>query len=58
MLLDEPCSALDPSSRERVIALLQSLAQEGRSICLTSHDRGPALMELRPGDRAGPTNFV
>lgn len=44
MLLDEPCSALDPPSRERVIALLQSLAQEGRSICLTSHDWGPALM--------------
>ena len=41
MLLDEPCSALDPPSRERVIALLQSLAQEGRSICLTSHDWGP-----------------
>ena len=44
LLLDEPCSALDPPSRERVIALLQSLARDGRSICLTSHDWGPALM--------------
>lgn len=44
MVLDEPCSALDPPSRDRVIALLQGLAQEGRSICMTSHDWGPALM--------------
>ena len=27
-----------------MIALLQSLARDGRSICLTSHDWGPALM--------------
>lgn len=45
LLLDEPCSALDPPARARVIALLQELAQEGRSICLTSHDWGKALLQ-------------
>lgn len=45
LLLDEPCSALDPPARARVIDLLQQLAREGRSICLTSHDWGSALLQ-------------
>lgn len=45
LLLDEPCSAMDPPTRAQVIELLQELAREGRSICLTSHDWGTALMQ-------------
>ena len=43
LLLDEPCSAMDPPARQRVLALLREQAKAGRCICLSSHDWGTAL---------------
>lgn len=44
VLLDEPTSQLDEASADRVAAILQRLAQEGRAIVCASHD--PALVAL------------
>ena len=43
LLLDEPCSAMDPPARQSVLALLREQAKAGRCICLSSHDWGTAL---------------
>ena len=43
LLLDEPCSAMDPPARQKVLALLREQAKAGRCICLSSHDWGTAL---------------
>lgn len=37
LLLDEPCSALDPAERVSVLALLKELRRMGTTIFLTSH---------------------
>ncbi|MEB3177040.1 MAG: ABC transporter ATP-binding protein, partial [Synechococcus sp.] len=44
LLLDEPCSAMDPPTRSLVLELLLQLRSKGISICLTSHDWGRALL--------------
>ncbi|MFW6108208.1 MAG: ABC transporter ATP-binding protein [bacterium] len=38
LLLDEPFSGLDPVSRQQLRALLRELADEGKTILLSSHD--------------------
>ena len=43
LLLDEPCSAMDPPARQKVLELLREQAKSGRCICLSSHDWGTAL---------------
>ena len=43
LLLDEPCSAMDPPARQKVLELLRDEAKSGRCICLSSHDWGTAL---------------
>ena len=43
LLLDEPCSAMDPPARQKVLELLRKQAKAGRCICLSSHDWGTAL---------------
>ena len=43
LLLDEPCSAMDPPARQKVLELLRDQAKSGRCICLSSHDWGTAL---------------
>ncbi len=37
-LLDEPAASLDPSAQFELMALLRSLAGEGRAVALVSHD--------------------
>lgn len=37
-LLDEPAASLDPSAQFELMALLRSLAREGRAVALVSHD--------------------
>lgn len=40
LILDEPTAGVDIESRELIIDLVQSLADEGRAILYTSHDLG------------------
>tara|TARA_Y100001978_G_C23638765_1_gene407227 strand:- start:430 stop:1197 length:768 start_codon:yes stop_codon:yes gene_type:complete len=42
-LLDEPCSALDPPSREEFIKIIRQLADSGLSLLVSSHDWGDSL---------------
>ncbi|WP_320663612.1 ABC transporter ATP-binding protein [Prochlorococcus sp. MIT 1223] len=42
-LLDEPCSALDPPTREQFLTIIRQLADAGLTICVTSHDWGKSL---------------
>jgi ABC-type Mn2+/Zn2+ transport system ATPase subunit len=37
LLLDEPLAAQDPSSRKKIIALLQQLADNGTTVVVVSH---------------------
>jgi iron complex transport system ATP-binding protein len=37
LLLDEPLAAQDPSSRKKIIALLQQLAESGTTVVVVSH---------------------
>jgi len=39
LVLDEPTSALDPGTTEDVLAMLRSLASEGRTVICVTHDR-------------------
>lgn len=38
LLLDEPTSALDPESIQRVLSLIRSIAQEGMTMVLVTHE--------------------
>ncbi len=38
LLLDEPTSALDPANRRKVIEILSSLHEQGKTIIFTTHD--------------------
>ena len=38
LLLDEPTSALDPANRMRVINILKSLSEQGKTLLFTTHD--------------------
>ena len=57
LILDEPCHGLDEMQRERVLNLLEAIAQTGTTTLLhVTHDPTEALpcekhvLELRPGE--------
>ena len=43
LLLDEPCSALDPPAREDFLLIIRQLADAGLSLFISSHDWGSSL---------------
>jgi len=43
LLLDEPCAAIDPPSREQLIGLMRQLADAGQTLLVSNHDWGVAL---------------
>ena len=43
LLLDEPCAAIDPPSREQLIGLMRQLADAGKTLLVSNHDWGAAL---------------
>ena len=43
VLLDEPCSALDMANQERVLAILRSIADGGKTIFFSTHNPNHAL---------------
>ena len=43
LLLDEPCAAIDPPSRQSLLQLLRQLADAGHTMLVSSHDWGEAL---------------
>ena len=43
LLLDEPCSAIDPPAREQLLGLMRRLAETGHTLLVSSHDWGQAL---------------
>ena len=43
LLLDEPCSAIDPPTREQLLGLMRRLAETGHTLLVSSHDWGQAL---------------
>ena len=43
LLLDEPCAAIDPPSRDQLLLLMRQLADAGYSLLVSSHDWGEAL---------------
>ena len=43
LLLDEPCSAIDPPTREYLLTVMRQQAKEGQTLLVSSHDRGSAL---------------
>ncbi len=43
LLLDEPCSALDPLAREEFLLIIRQFADAGLSLFITSHDWGSSL---------------
>ncbi|MCY4236306.1 MAG: ABC transporter ATP-binding protein [Cyanobacteria bacterium MAG CAR2_bin_4] len=43
LLLDEPCAAIDPPSRNLLLGLMRQLSDGGFTLLVSSHDWGPAL---------------
>ena len=43
LLLDEPCSAIDPPTREHLIKVMRDQAKAGQTLLVSSHDWGSAL---------------
>ena len=43
LLLDEPCSAIDPPSRDQLLRLMRQLVSVGHTLLVSSHDWGEAL---------------
>ena len=43
LLLDEPCAAIDPPSRDQLLFLMRQLADAGHTLLVSSHDWGEAL---------------
>ncbi len=43
LLLDEPCAAIDPPSRDQLLLLMRQLADAGHTLLVSSHDWGEAL---------------
>jgi zinc/manganese transport system ATP-binding protein len=43
LLLDEPCAAIDPPSREQLLLLMRQLADSGQTLLVSNHDWGSAL---------------
>jgi len=45
LLLDEPCSAIDPPTRESLLRVMRQQAEAGQTLLVSSHDWGSALDE-------------
>ena len=43
LLLDEPCSAIDPPTREHLLNVMRQQADSGQTLLVSSHDWGSAL---------------
>ena len=43
LLLDEPCSAIEPPSREHLLGVMRQQASSGQTLLVSSHDWGSAL---------------
>ena len=43
LLLDEPCSAIDPPTREHLLKVMRDQAEAGQTLLVSSHDWGTAL---------------
>tara|TARA_B100000073_G_scaffold17886_3_gene14306 strand:+ start:1812 stop:2285 length:474 start_codon:yes stop_codon:yes gene_type:complete len=43
LLLDEPCSAIDPPTRTHLLQVMREQAQSGQTLLVSSHDWGSAL---------------
>ena len=43
LLLDEPCSAIDPPTREHLLEVMRQQADSGQTLLVSSHDWGSAL---------------
>ncbi|AII49123.1 ABC transporter ATP-binding protein [Synechococcus sp. KORDI-52] len=43
LLLDEPCSAIDPPTREHLLKVMRDQADAGQTLLVSSHDWGSAL---------------
>ena len=43
LLLDEPCSAIDPPTREHLLRVMRQQAEAGQTLLVSSHDWGSAL---------------
>lgn len=43
LLLDEPCSAIDPPTREHLLSVMREQADAGQTLLVSSHDWGTAL---------------
>ena len=43
LLLDEPCSAIDPPTRAHLLTVMRKQSQEGQTLLVSSHDWGRAL---------------
>ena len=43
LLLDEPCSAIDPPTREHLLDVMRQQADTGQTLLVSSHDWGSAL---------------
>ena len=43
LLLDEPCSAIDPPTREHLLRVMRQQADGGQTLLVSSHDWGSAL---------------
>ena len=43
LLLDEPCSAIDPPTREHLLGVMRQQAESGQTLLVSSHDWGSAL---------------
>ena len=43
LLLDEPCSAIDPPTREHLLKVMRDQAKAGKTLLVSSHDWGSAL---------------
>ncbi len=43
LLLDEPCSAIDPPTREHLLTVMRQQAESGQTLLVSSHDWGSAL---------------
>ena len=43
LLLDEPCSAIDPPTRTHLLQVMRQQADSGQTLLVSSHDWGKAL---------------
>lgn len=43
LLLDEPCSAIDPPTRNHLLEVMREQAESGQTLLVSSHDWGSAL---------------